>query len=138
MAMLRQCFLVRLVRPLYHRPLRLHWIDPHDRISPRLEAFDFNFCRAFGKEWVAVDHAVRLACKFVCVGNLSCRTVPNPSACQTRRIDSGLHALPFAASPSASQSQSGLDEESDHDIYDKAAQAVILLEAINSRACPVN
>src|SRR5208283_211676 len=78
MAMLRQCFLVRLVRPLYHRPLRLHWIDPHDRISPRLEAFDFNFCRAFGKEWVAVDHAVRLACKFVCVGNLSCRTVPKP------------------------------------------------------------
>ena len=137
-ALFSPTILARLVRPLYHRPLRPHWIDPHNRIFPRPEAFDFNFSRAFRKEWIAVDHAVRLACEFVCVGNLGCRTVPNPSACQTRRINSGLHTLPFATSPSASQSQSGLDDKSDHDIYDKAAQSVILLDAINSRACLAN
>jgi hypothetical protein len=118
--------------------LRLHWIDPHNRIFPRPETFDFYFSRAFRKEWVAVDYAVRLACKFVGVGNLGCRTVPNPPACQTRRINSGLHALPFAASPSAPQSQSGLYDEGYQDIYDKAAQAAILLDAINSRACLLN
>jgi hypothetical protein len=59
--------------------------------------------------------------KFVCVGDLGCRTVPNPTACQTGRINPGLHALPFAASPSMSQSQSGLYQEGDHDIDDEAA-----------------
>jgi len=70
---------------------------------------------------------------FAMCSNFGCRTVSNPPACQTRRINSRLHALPFAASPSAPQSQRELYDEGDHDIYDKAAQLAILLDAINSR-----
>src|SRR5690348_4131054 len=92
----------------------------------RPEAFEFHFSRAFRKEWVGVNRAVRLARKFVRVSNLSCRTVPHPAASEPRRIDSGLHTLPPTASPSTSQAQSGLYQEGDQDIYYEAAQSVIL------------
>jgi hypothetical protein len=60
--------------------------------------------------------------KFVGVGDLGCGAVPNPVACQMRRVTFGFHALPFAASPSTSQSQSGLYQKGDQDIDDEAAQ----------------
>ena len=73
-----------LVYPLYHRLLGLYWIDPHNRVFTLPERFEFNFGRAFRKEWIGVDDAVRLARKFVGVCNLGCRAVPNPPTRQTR------------------------------------------------------
>ena len=89
----------------------------------RPEAFEFHISRAFGKEGVGVDRAIRLACKCVGVGDLGCGAVPNPAACQIRRVNFGFHALPFAASPGTSQSQSGLYQEGDQNIDDEAAQS---------------
>jgi len=54
------------------------------------------------------------------------------------RAKSVSASLPFAASPSAPQSQRELYDEGDHYIYYKAAQLTILLDAINSRACLPN
>ena len=94
--------LVLLIGPLYYRPFGFYWVDPHNRLFSRLEAFEFHIGGAFAQEWVAVNCAVRLACKFVGIGNFGCRTVPDPAASKPRRIDFGFYALPFAASPCTS------------------------------------
>jgi hypothetical protein len=52
---------------------------------PWFEAFEFHPSGAFRKEWIAVDRAVRLACKLIGVSNFGRQTVPNPAACQCKK-----------------------------------------------------
>jgi hypothetical protein len=112
-----------LVSFVYHRPCGLQRIDPDNRRFSGSKTPDMCL-GCFGlEERVAVNCTVRLPSKFVGIGDLCGRTVPNPAPFQRRGIYFCPYELPLAASPSTTQAQRPLDQVSNDDIQNEPAQA---------------